>query len=229
MSARSFSTAKGLKKQLDHFEDELSSLRSSTPLTKAAVEKAFDDAARARANLASPGMKRDPHEKGIPSDAHITGLVGGLSRKRPSQTTWGEALLAKRTGEPMLLVPMERPIRPMNAKGETPFYANVEVVSKARTTGAGSSKSTKAGSDRARRANAGQHVDYIERDEARPTSDLVVSRAISGDAYVQYQERPDGVAVDELGAALLLTSIGGTTEDRIELFGKIQEREPEGS
>lgn len=105
-------------------------------------------------NLAPPG-----------DDSHITGRVGGLDRRGPAKTVWGETSGPYKKQEAMvrptkLVLPAVRPRRIANENGATSFHFSHEAISKThheRTTSRGTKN---------RRGAAKDHIAYIERDGA---------------------------------------------------------------
>src|SRR5690606_25745244 len=122
----------------DEFCEQLELMRSCPWLTVGQVQTSLkensNDAAMARLSLSGVVGQRAPHEKGIPSDAHIAGLIGCRAPvRRPRLTSATASGKAARPDTPRPFAPMTRPIRFANAKGETNFYFGVERITKADT------------------------------------------------------------------------------------------------
>ena len=177
-----------------------------------ALASSGGDASAARASLLG---HRDaaPHERGLSSDRHITGGVGGQDRNGPSRELWGGANAS--LGHKQYSQPMTRGIRPTNAKGQTSFYMEFTCINQANLTCGLPVKGGIA-------VRPDTHVSYIEAIEKR--DDAAVDRPIKGDGYAQYQERELATDSDEVES--VLSNIAGSQVNRVRLFKKAEAFEP---
>jgi len=201
--------------------------RDLPPLSPKDVEAHLDrhqrDVAAACRSLAGLVGSRDPHERVIGDDSHITGKIGGLDKRKywhRVKPIWiGDK---SHVGRIRYNIPITRVGRPMNANGSSAIYFAFESISKAQVVlGLANSQGHKV--------SPVAHVEYIERIEAHEDYvDRVIDlTAAKADDYVRYQEGhgaiPSGGAVSQ--AQTLFTNIPGSAAERADSFRKMSEIE----